>query len=453
MISSRQFHGFRLVLMLALLASLLLSLPQSAYAQDFIYGDVIPSGEIVENDVILFGDEVSIEGEVIGDVVAVSKKVTINGDVQGSLIILGDEIVIGGNVNGSVYTAGVNLTFSPQASVQRSVYFVGFSLATEEESAITWDLNTITFGARLAGQVGRNTTAIIGPIEIIRSLLQAVGINQAAWQGEPVDSELADWNHMTAGLLPVLWMDQGGSESLTMASELISEPGQTSQATDSTVDWLLVRLRELVALLVIGCLLIWLLPARLNMWSERVRARSVRAAGSGIVILITGFAATAIFIAVIVGIAIGLNALTLGNLAFLFVTLGLLAVGLAFFVFWLFAAYISKVIVAYLVGRLILKRFAPRLKSKFWPLLLGIFLYILVTAIPYAGWVIGLIVTLIGLGAVWLVYIDWRSGPSGEELSAIKPSEIGEASVSVEQGASDIQPDSSEPISAEESDS
>ena len=125
--------------------------------------------------------------------------------------------------------------------------------------------------------------------------------------------------------------------------------------------------------------------------------------------LVTGFAFTAIIVVVIAGIALGLNALTLQNLAFIFGTLGLLAVGLAFFVFWLFAAYISKVIVAYLVGRLILKRLVPRAKGKFWPLLLGLVLYILVTAIPYAGWIVGFLVTLVGLGAVWLVYIDWRS--------------------------------------------
>ena len=41
------------------------------------------------------------------------------------------------------------------------------------------------------------------------------------------------------------------------------------------------RLRELIGLLVVGLFMIWLFPARLNMWSERVRAHPLRSAGSG----------------------------------------------------------------------------------------------------------------------------------------------------------------------------
>ena len=448
--SSRQVRWLRMAITPALVVCMGLSLAQSAYAQGIGYGDAIPAGEVVDNDVFLYGNEVSVEGEVIGDVLAVGKKVTVNGKVQGSLVILGDEMSIGGDIAGSVYSAGVNINFGPEASVQRNVNFIGFSLATAEGSSIARDLNTITFGARLAGDVGRNTTAIIGPIEIIRAALQAVNVEPFTREEIPVVSDQPGWQRLSAGLLPVLWIDRGGVDHQVMTAELNSEPEQASQSADATVNWLLGRLRELVALLVIGGLLIWLIPARVNMWSERARARPMRAAGSGIVILITGFAATVIFIAVIVGIAIGLDALTLGNLAFLFATLGLLAVGLAFFVFWLFAAYISKVIVAYLVGRLILKRFAPRLKGRFWSLLLGVFLYILVVSIPYAGWVIGLIVTLIGLGAVWLVYFDWRSVPTRQEHVGAQPSEEGMDITSVEQEASSSQADPTAPPSGAE---
>jgi hypothetical protein len=225
-------------------------------------------------------------------------------------------------------------------------------------------------------------------------------------------------------MLPATWYRLGGIENHEVASLDVarSQPAQADSTAEQTGQWALGRLRELIGLLVVGLFMIWLFPARLNMWSERVRAHPLRSAGSGIVTLVTGFAFTAIIVVVIAGIALGLNALTLQNLAFIFGTLGLLAVGLAFFVFWLFAAFISKVIVSYLVGRLILKRLVPRAKGKFWPLLLGLVLYILVTAIPYAGWIVGFLVTLVGLGAVWLVYIDWRSvsevqAPAAEESS------------------------------------
>ena len=69
------------------------------------------------------------------------------------------------------------------------------------------------------------------------------------------------------------------------------------------------------------------------------------------------------------------------------------------------SSYLSKGIVAYLVGYLILERIAPKVAAhKFWPLLLGLIIYVLLRSIPYFGWAVSLVVTLMGLGAVWLTY-------------------------------------------------
>lgn len=408
---AKQYRGMRLVLVLALVLSLGLGLTKSAYAQDVAYGESVAQGEVVDNDIVLSGDQVTIDGEVLGDVLAVSKQVTVNGKVQGSLIVLGEKIEIGGSVGGSVYAAGVTLTLVPEAAIQRNLFFVGVNLAFDQGASIGRDLYAITMGARMSGTVGRNTSAVIGLIEIVRSILQGLNVQVGGTPPSLALSSPGSLSAATAGMLPATWYRFGGFETndATTLDVLRSRPAQTDSTAEQAGTWALGRLRELIGLLVVGLFMIWLLPARLNMWSERVRAHPLRSAGSGVVTLVTGFAFTAIIVVVIAGIALGLNALTLQNLAFIFGTLGLLAVGLAFFVFWLFAAYISKVIVAYLVGRLILKRLVPRAKGKFWPLLLGLVLYILVTAIPYAGWIIGFLVTLVGLGAVWLVYIDWRS--------------------------------------------
>lgn len=423
--NAKKYRRMRLVLALALVLSLGLGLTESAYAQDVAYGDTVAQGDVVDNDIVLRGDQVTIDGEVLGDVLAISRQVTLNGKVQGSLIVIGEKVEIGGSVGGSVYATGVTLTLVPEAAIQRNLFFAGVNLAMDKGAAIGRDLYTITMGARMAGTVGRNTNAVIGLIEIVRSILDGLNVQV---NGTPLRLELsspASLSAATAGMLPATWYRLGGFDRDAAATLDVvrSQPAIVNNTAEQAGTWALGRLRELVGLLVVGLFMIWLFPLRLNMWSERVRAHPLRSAGSGIVTLITGFALTAIIVVVIIGIALGLNALTLQNLAFIFGTLGLLAVGLAFFVFWLFAAYISKVIVSYLIGRLILKRLAPRAKSKFWPLLLGLVLYVLVTAIPYAGWIIGFLVTLVGLGAVWLVYIDWRSvaevqAPADDDLSA-----------------------------------
>jgi hypothetical protein len=87
---------------------------------------------------------------------------------------------------------------------------------------------------------------------------------------------------------------------------------------------------------------------------------------------------------------------------------------LAFALFTLTVQYLSKTIVADMVGTLILKRVSPQsLEYRILPLLLGLVLYVLLRSIPILGWAIEVIVTLFGLGAI-LVTLRDRSLPEPE---------------------------------------
>jgi hypothetical protein len=59
--------------------------------------------------------------------------------------------------------------------------------------------------------------------------------------------------------------------------------------------------------------------------------------------------------------------------------------------------------VAVMIGGLILQRWLPRYAQvRFVPLLLGLLIYIILASIPYLGLTIGLLATMLGLGAMWL---------------------------------------------------
>jgi hypothetical protein len=84
--------------------------------------------------------------------------------------------------------------------------------------------------------------------------------------------------------------------------------------------------------------------------------------------------------------------------------IGLNSLGLAFTVFLVCTTYLSKAIVAYLAGTLILKLIWRNAdKYKVLPLLLGLTLYVFIAQIPLLGWVTGFLLTILGLGAMWLV--------------------------------------------------
>lgn len=412
-------------------------------AQGIIYGDSIPAGRTVENNVILAGNNVTISGNVDGDVIAVGSNVTVNGDISGSLVTGGQIITVNGAVAGSIYAASLTLELGEEATVGRDVYYLGTQLITQPGSTISRDLLAFTFGATLGGQVGRDTRAIIGPIEIVNAILKATqgktlrdifplrsGSNispapvamrllPAAFQPGPgyISVKHPQYN---SELNFASQANPGNTSLVVLAPEEQDAPPASGIDTDRVVDWLLGRLRALVTFLAIGGLAMLIFRRWFEQWSEKVRIAPLAATAWGLVVLVFGFSAALLLALLILPLAILFFSLSLSGLGLATLSFGYFSLGIAFTIFWIFVAYISKVIVAYFAGKWILERLAPRaVRYRFLSLLLGVFIYVLVNAIPILGWIIGILVTLLGLGAVWMVMKD-RSKPEVEAATALE---------------------------------
>jgi hypothetical protein len=165
--------------------------------------------------------------------------------------------------------------------------------------------------------------------------------------------------------------------------------------------------------LLVGGLVIWLRPALIQQPAERLRRKPLPAAGFGLLALTLTVSAAAVIILLAVllfVIGIWLGAVTLWELAFMLWGIGYPTLILASALFALTVQYVSKAIVADMVGTLILKRVSPQsLEYRILPLLLGLVLYVLLRSIPILGWAIEVIVTLFGLGAIWVALRDGRS--------------------------------------------
>ncbi len=399
----------RLTLYFAALLVFLLISPPSAYAQGLNIRDRIYSGEVLDQDVILNGDLVIMSGTINGDVFASGKQVVISGTINGSLFAIGDQVEILGNVENSVYATAVTLDLKSTSKIGRSVYFLGVSLLTEKNSYIERDLNGISLGARLAGTTNGNSQVIVGLVELGKLILDS--INRVT-TGIPIGAVIPS----AAPIHPIVQARElqimvGSAVPLAQDDGVVDpEPVDPGRAA---LNWTGDRLRMLISLLVVGAFFIWLLPKWLEKWADKVGKRPFGAAGWGLGAYIVGFIGFFIVLLIFSAIGISLAVMTLWGLAFTFWGLALSSLSLAFAIFLLFVSYGSKIIVAFVFGRWVFKRLYPRAnKHKLWPLLLGLLLYVLVYAIPFLGWAISLIVTFIGLGAVWLVYQDWQNGRS-----------------------------------------
>jgi hypothetical protein len=101
--------------------------------------------------------------------------------------------------------------------------------------------------------------------------------------------------------------------------------------------------------------------------------------------------------------AILFGVLTLGGLSGTIVWVGIFVIFTLILGFVLVTSFLTKIIVGWLGGKLILGRIKPELaEHKVWPMVIGVIIIALLVALPYIGWLLGLLVMLIGLGAIWL---------------------------------------------------
>lgn len=396
----------RVILTMLVLMMGMLLLTQSVFAEDNIYTGTIPSSEVISNDIIIYGNDVVIDGTIEGDVFAAGRTITINGVVEGSLFAAAEKVVLNGDVAGSVYSAALNIEIGAEATIGRSLYFIALRVSVAQGAHIEWDMAGFALGAELGSSPGRDQKVVFGLVELVLRILDRFDVETGnlALLPDPIDI-------VQKGPFGQLAFVSGNSGS---SGRIVSDGGEVlpvlylqeqEDMTDSEKagEWILERLRELITFLVIGGLTAWWFPSAFSRWAFYLRARPFASAGFGIVAWASGFAGAGILLALILAIGIGLIVATLASLAVAFWSVSFPSLLLAIAIFMIFVLYLSKGIVAYVVGYLILERFAPRVAAhKFWPLLLGLIIYVLLRAIPYFGWAVSLVVTLMGLGAVWL---------------------------------------------------
>ena len=169
------------------------------------------------------------------------------------------------------------------------------------------------------------------------------------------------------------------------------------------------RTRELITLLAFGALILWLLPDLFNKVIHKAASAPLPSTGWGLLTVLLGCASALIAAGLVLALGIFFGVLTLSGLGWTIIGVGFSSLGLALTIFVLLVSYGSKLVISFLGGKWLLERFVPQAaKTKIWPLVLGVLIYVLLRAISILGWIIGAIVTLIGMGAMWLVFKEWR---------------------------------------------
>jgi cytoskeletal protein CcmA (bactofilin family) len=421
---------------LLLLAALLLS---PVWAAETRGGNnvVIGADEVINDDLYVSAETVTINGTIKGDLFALGGLVEVNGVVEGDIHAVGRAIKINGTVKDDARVAGQVVYLGEKATVGSDLLAAGFSLETKPGSSVGQDLLFAGFQALLAGDVGRNVKFA----GVAAELAGKVGGDVHAEVGEPGEgpNPATFMPELPGGLtIPDLKLGLTLADTAQIEGELTyvskaegdiapgaevaggvtrqepAKPVEEAQPSPamSVLGWSMRLVQRFLTLLLVGLLVVWAAPGLVRRFGGVVRERPLPSLGWGVVALLVFVAALIALAIVTILLALILGLITLGGLLGDIIGLGLLIGGVTVTLFTLIWSYLTQIIIVVLVGRLVLEKIKPDWsEGRVWPLVVGLILFVFVTAIPCLGAIIGLLASLAGLGAFWLEGRAWLRRP------------------------------------------
>ncbi len=425
----------RLTAVTGLALVLLLASVQAAKAVEMSNDGYIGPDEVVNDDLFISAENVTIEGTINGNLFISGSNANVKGvingdlivncassevsaDVNGNLLIVGQHILLDGPVSGSVFGASASFEAGPAAHIERNLYFAGFDFTTRPGSVIERDALFTGYQAHLSGEVKRDVNASLNSLLISGK----VGRDVHADVEKPDDATfvLQGTGKEMAAISSGIQVDEtaeiGGvlyyTSSVNQDAAIYSSPAggiQFTQKEESTIRRLtfgqvaMRGLKEFITLVVFGGLAIWLIPQALQRAAGQVQ-RPLPAAGWGAVTICMGtiLAIALVLTAILAGVLLAI--VQLGDLSGSIFFIVLPGIGLAFGIFITLLVHGSKIVIANWAGKWIFKRFLPAYQGNaFWPLLAGIVLFTLLHALPVIRPLLTLVSAVLGMGAIWLV--------------------------------------------------
>jgi cytoskeletal protein CcmA (bactofilin family) len=428
--------------LISLICLVLFALVPAALAFEGRGGDtvVIGASEVIEDDLYVGAGTFTLDGTIKGDLIVGGSTIEINGTVEGDLIAAGQTVTVRGTVMDDARIAGQALILDSEAQVGDDVLAAGFSIEGKKGSSVGGDFIYAGYQALLAGDVAEDVRVAVGGLQLSGS----IGGDVKAEVGEPGEGPppmffmpgVPSMPSVSLGLTVDEGAHIGGKLDYTSASEwsipagvvagtiMRHEPEVKVEVEEEVVvsparraaGRFLSHLQRLVTLLLVGLLMVWVVPS----WTEKatgaLQAKPLPSLGWGVVTIAAFIFALLVILTVTIIGTVVLGVITLGGLAGTTAWTGALTMALLGFFFSIAVTYVTKVIVSFLGGRLILARLKPDwAEGRIWPLVVGVVIFVIITAIPILGWLVKLVVVLLGLGALWLlgrdIYRQGRAAP------------------------------------------
>jgi len=343
---------------------------------------VIKEGEIIDDDLFVVGEGVTVEGIINGDLYAAGRNIKISGTVNGDVIAAGGMIEITGEVKDDVRVAGGNITIQG-ASIGDSLMVFGGNVNVEKGSIIG---GGFLFGAgsvNMNASVARGIMGGGGSVNVNGSIGKDIYVGTeklTLGPGTMVAGDLVYGSEKEVELLETATVSgetrhilppQKGISTDMANPEVIKTTGKNFN--------LVMRVWSYLAALVVGLLAIYFFRKLGQQIIINLEKNWLANLGAGFLLII--LALPAFVMLMVTGIAIPL-AIILGMVL-------------------LINLYLSKIVIGVVLGRKLATFFPKQKISAYLSFTLGLAIYYLLSALPILGGFVKIIALLLGLGALF----------------------------------------------------
>ncbi|MCK5289739.1 MAG: hypothetical protein KAJ56_02235 [Candidatus Aenigmarchaeota archaeon] len=357
-------------LLSALLISILvlsISVP-AAYATKIIIEDniLIESGEIIDDDIIIIGENIQIRGHIKGDVIALGSTVITDGEIDGDIIVLGQDINLKGKINDDIYALGGHIDIDGPNPDNGIV--VGSIIIIDRDTEFKRDVRFAGESINIDGTIGRDVniagqtvtvTGIIGGNATIKSesltIQESSAINGSLNYTSPKEADIKNIDSIKGDIVYTKKIEIKKTYIESIKSSIWS----------------------ILSLFLIGLLIIYIMPGFIERTEKTIRTRTLKS-------MLFGF--------------IGLIIIPIVAFIMIFTLIGI-PLSLIIFALYIIGLYISTIFVGIALGQKILNR-TNKKKAGILSLLIGLIALNLIFILPYIGGLAKIISLVLGFGAL-----------------------------------------------------
>lgn len=409
---------------------------------------IVPEDTVIEGNLFVVCETLTIDGEVQGDVIGIAVRTMIEGDVDGNIYLISAQLDIWGQVSEDVHFGGAVLrlnpphpdellplepqeALTPATRVRGSIKAVALSAELFEGSRVTDGIIQLGYQLIIQGVVDDEINFWGSLLQIdgrvIGDIFAAVGdpnSESSNLQALLIPLNL-DLNLRNPGLLlaedgtiigslnyrgPTAAMIDGVVNDEIIYYPLIVNPLPTLEEPRSFARYASQFGREFITLVLIGAAGLFLFPNLVNLPLTNLRTRPFANFSVGMLAFILSFPVVLIGLLLSLSVLFVLQLIGLQSLVIaVSIVLGLINFG-GMSIFYFVAIFVARSLVGLAIGRLLMRIILnTRVLSsttEYIALAVGMLILSIVVSLPFIGWLFNAAALFLGLGTILTVLLD-----------------------------------------------